>query len=50
MTNSEQWKLEGDCSLCRRKDYCKTDCKAHKEYINKIIKQSLVDKLGGNKK
>lgn len=45
----DQWKSNGDCLLCRRKDYCKTNCKAHKENIEKIIKQSLVNKLGVDK-
>lgn len=24
---NEQWLLYGDCSICRRKNYCKKDCK-----------------------
>ena len=24
--NSEQWKLSGDCSKCRRKNYCSKGC------------------------
>ena len=28
---SEEWLTDGDCDKCRRKKYCKTPCKAHKE-------------------
>lgn len=27
MDNTEQWKLNGDCRLCRRKKYCTKMCK-----------------------
>ena len=27
MDKTEQWLSDGDCSLCRRKDYCKRLCK-----------------------
>lgn len=32
MTNkSEQWLLDGKCTMCRRQSYCSTKCKAYKE-------------------
>lgn len=32
-TLSEQWKADGKCEDCRRKDYCKTQCTANKRMI-----------------
>lgn len=29
--NSEQWLLDGKCSMCRRKEYCAKLCKACKD-------------------
>lgn len=37
---NDQWKLSGDCKLCRRKSYCKKPCTA-----NKRRKESLLDAL-----
>jgi radical SAM protein with 4Fe4S-binding SPASM domain len=37
MDKSEQWKLEGDCKECRRKNYCGKDCKAHREATYSMI-------------
>lgn len=31
---NEQWKHGGDCNMCRRLDYCKTQCRA-----NRLLKQ-----------
>lgn len=28
---SEQWKLDGRCRVCRRKEYCSKPCKACKD-------------------
>lgn len=28
--NAEQWKLQGNCSECRRQKYCNKECKIHK--------------------
>lgn len=43
--NSEQWKLDGDCSICRRRDYCSKPCKvrADREYFHLRLK--LMSKL-----
>lgn len=32
---NEQWLLYGDCGICRRKNYCKKDCKKRKKRIVK---------------
>ena len=28
---ADEWLRDGDCDNCRRKKYCRTPCKAHKE-------------------
>ena len=43
---NEQWKLDGKCNICRRKNYCSTTCKRYKsrrDYEMKChISQALV--------
>lgn len=39
MNNNEQWKLNGDCSKCRRKKYCGTKCSA----FNATTKKQIID-------
>lgn len=56
---SEQWKLNGQCSICRRKSYCKKQCKTNKENFKTEVKTTFTKKqnlammkimsiLGGN--
>lgn len=42
---SEQWKIMGDCSNCRRKDYCKKECAAHKRLAYQIFKEAITKRL-----
>lgn len=35
--NSEQWKLEGNCDKCRKKEYCSKGCKAAKTRVRRIV-------------
>lgn len=30
-SSNEQWKTDGECSICRRKSYCKKACSANKK-------------------
>ncbi len=30
---SEEWKGGGDCRKCRRKPYCRTRCRAHRNFM-----------------
>ncbi len=39
----DQWKLEGDCSKCRRVNYCGRDCSALKRRKTKIAQQAYFD-------
>ena len=47
LDNSEQWKLKGQCSICRRKSYCKKQCKANKETFTAELKETVIGKLFG---
>lgn len=40
---SDQWKLEGECSKCRRANYCSKDCSAVKKRKTKIVQQAYFD-------
>lgn len=35
---SNQWELDGDCSLCRRKNYCSKDCSRRKQFKKSYVK------------
>lgn len=43
---TEQWQLDGDCEVCRKKAYCRKSCSAHKTAIKKYIASTLKDKYG----
>ena len=42
---TDQWKLGGDCSKCRRANYCSKDCTATKRRKEQIIEQAYRDVL-----
>ena len=33
MTETEQWKLDGDCYKCRKQKYCGKSCKANERRV-----------------
>lgn len=39
---NEQWKTNGDCSKCRRKNYCKEKCKAYKNGLIKDFSEAFL--------
>lgn len=41
--NTEQWIEGGDCRICRRRDYCKKDCKLAKQNRDKAIKELIME-------
>lgn len=49
MDKSEQWKLEGNCKECRRKNYCSKDCKAHREatysMMRGMVAKAMIDTM-----
>lgn len=46
---NDQWKSGGQCSHCRRTNYCKTQCSANKRAIREAIRQITRERLGINK-
>lgn len=42
---NEQWKSGGQCSICKRKNYCKKQCKANKENFKKEMLDSFIDNV-----
>lgn len=45
--NSEQWKLDGKCFECRRKEYCSKPCKVNKNRVKGIVLNSIDKRTGG---
>jgi len=43
---SDQWKRGGLCAMCRRKDYCKTQCRANRLYASARIREYLRRRTG----
>lgn len=41
MFNNEQWKSDGDCSICRRKEYCRKSCSASEARMKRVIKVAI---------
>lgn len=45
INQANQWELNGECTKCRRKNYCHKDCTAKRkrdqEIIKKIVGQAL---------
>jgi len=42
---SDQWKRGGICALCRRRDYCKTRCRAYRVYAPLRLKEYIQRRL-----
>lgn len=38
---TDQWKLNGDCKQCRRKNYCSNACSAHKKSCDRKMKAAM---------
>ena len=50
MSRSNQWELEGNCKICRRKNYCSKPCTRYKRESKALIKNfatSYLDKMTG---
>lgn len=51
METNERWKTDGDCSKCRRQNYCKTACKKQKQrterWIASTVTQAMDERTGG---
>lgn len=48
---NEQWKLRGDCSVCRRNKYCKKGCtlakRRQKEEVHNLVFGAINEATGG---
>lgn len=45
---TEQWKLNGDCDKCRRKNYCTKKCRAKQTKIERVLEEyskSIIDSV-----
>lgn len=42
---NEQWKLDGNCPLCRRFKYCYTECTASKKVSRHVIQRAIREKF-----
>lgn len=45
MDKTEQWKLDGDCSLCRKKNYCSKPCTRNKRETEIMMRSMVASKL-----
>ena len=43
--SSEQWKENGFCPDCRRKNYCSSPCKANRNREKDIIRNAVANKF-----
>lgn len=42
----DQWKRGGICDMCRRRTYCRKQCRANRDYAMAGIKQYLRNRMG----
>ena len=42
---TNQWELEGDCRICRKRNYCSKPCTRCKRETHKFLKNAVVDAL-----
>lgn len=51
MENSEQWLLNGDCRICRRKNYCSKPCTRCKREtqaeLKRLVANAMNEATGG---
>ncbi len=47
--SNEQWLEDGDCTKCRRGNYCSKPCKKSKERLQRRIKGAIEEATGLNK-
>lgn len=41
MLENEQWKLQGDCSACRKEKYCSKRCKANERRSTDSVRAAV---------
>ncbi len=45
--SSDQWKAGGDCSICRREKYCKTECTEHQRRLQRFVRSAFYKTKAG---
>lgn len=45
----DRWLIDGDCSKCRRKEYCGTECTASKRRTRAELLRLIREKIGSDK-
>lgn len=45
---SDQWKRGGICAMCRRRDYCKTQCRANRIYAAARLREYIRRRTGAD--
>ena len=45
MDNSEQWKIDGDCKVCRRDFYCTKPCKLRKTRLDRLMQREIAKRV-----
>lgn len=38
---NEEWKTDGNCSMCRRKGYCSKPCKRNQQRVDTNIRAAM---------
>ena len=46
---ADSWLIDGNCENCRRKKYCKTECKLHRVHRKRDMYDTLMELTGANK-
>ena len=44
--SADRWKIDGDCSECRRQSYCKKACRLNRKAFTDIITKAIYAKTG----
>lgn len=44
--SAARWKIDGDCSKCRRQPYCKKACRLSRKAFTNMITEVIYDKTG----
>lgn len=45
--DNERWLTDGDCKMCRRKDYCSKACGASKRRMQRQVHEAMNNVTGG---
>lgn len=43
---TDRWLIDGDCTKCRKKDYCKKECTLSKRVMESLIMNYIRKRIG----